>query len=299
MRKALGRGLEVLLPAAPGPAVAMASPPAPVAHAAPAAGVPTARVSDITTNPDQPRRRFEPEALAALADSIRRHGLLQPLVVRPTDGGLELIAGERRLRAARQAGLDEVPVVIRTATPPERLELALIENLQREALTALEEAEAYRLLMDVYGLTQDDIARRVGKSRPAIANALRLLALPEAVKAQLENNELTAGHARAVLSVEGDEARVAFAREITTKKLPKSEAERLAKTRRAAPAATRAARDPHWRALADELTRTLGTRVRLQPRARGGTIEIEFYSDAELERLTARLRASSVTERAF
>src|SRR5262245_17466644 len=195
MRKALGRGLEVLLPAAPVRTATTAPPPAPVANVAPATGQ-TARLSDITTNPDQPRRRFDPETLEALADSIRRHGLLQPLVVRPTEGGFELIAGERRLRAARQAGLDEVPVVIRTATPPERLELALIENLQREALTALEEAEAYRLLMDVYGLTQDDIARRVGKSRPAIANALRLLALPDVVKAQLENNELTAGHAR-------------------------------------------------------------------------------------------------------
>jgi ParB family chromosome partitioning protein len=297
MRKALGRGLEVLLPSAPVRTATTA--PSPAAQVPPAAASPTARVSDITTNPDQPRRRFDPEALEALADSIRRHGLLQPLVVRPTETGFELIAGERRLRAARQAGLDEVPVVVRTATPPERLELALIENLQREALTALEEAEAYRLLMDVYGLTQDDIARRVGKSRPAIANALRLLALPDVVKAQLENNELTAGHARAVLAVEGDEARVAFAREITAKKIPKSEAERLVKARREAPAATRATRDPHWRALADELTRTLGTRVRLQSRARGGTIEIEFYSDAELDRLTRQLRGSSVPERAF
>jgi ParB family chromosome partitioning protein len=283
MRKALGRGLAT---------------PVAVAQAAPVAAAPTARLGEITTNPDQPRRRFEPEALAALADSIRRHGLLQPLVVRRTADGFELIAGERRLRAAQQAGLDEVPIVVRTATPPERLELALIENLQREALTALEEAEAYRLLMDVYGLTQDDIARRVGKSRPAVANALRLLALPEVVKAQLENNELSAGHARAVLAVEGDEARVAFAREITTKKLPKSEAERLAKARRDAPQA-RASRDPHWRALSEELGRVLGTRVRLQPRSRGGTIEIEFYSAAELDRLTTLLRGSGVAERAF
>jgi ParB family transcriptional regulator, chromosome partitioning protein len=298
MRKALGRGLEVLLPAAPTRTVA-AAPPAPVTEAGPLASTPTARLSDITANPDQPRRRFEPEALAALADSIRRHGLLQPLVVRRTETGFELIAGERRLRAAQEAGLDEVPVVIRTATPPERLELALIENLQRESLTALEEAEAYRLLIEVYGLTQDDIARRVGKSRPAIANALRLLALPDVVKAQLENNELSAGHARAVLAVEGDEARVAFAREITTKRLPKSEAERLVKARRDAAPAARAGRDPHWRALAEELTRVLGTRVRLLPRTRGGAIEIEFYSDAELDRLTTRLRGSTAAERAF
>jgi len=176
--------------------------------------------------------------------------------------------------------------------------VALIENLQREELTALEEAEAYRLLMEVYGLTQDDIARRVGKSRPAIANALRLLALPDAVKAQLEGGELSAGHARAVLAVEGDEARVAFASEITAKKIPKSEAERLAKARRSAPSVTRG-RDPHWRALADDLTRQLGTRVRLLPRARGGTIEIEFYSDAELDRLTSRLRGSDTGAPAF
>src|SRR5262245_55731969 len=292
MRKALGRGLEVLLPAAPVRTATTAPPPAPVANVAPATGQ-TARLSDITTNPDQPRRRFDPETLEALADSIRRHGLLQPLVVRPTEGGYELIAGERRLRAARQAGLDEVPVVVRSATPPERLELALIENLQREELTPLEEAEAYRQLIEVYGLTQDDIARRVGKSRPAIANALRLLALPETVKAQLEGGELSAGHARAVLAVEGDVARVALAREIPARKLPKSEAERLARSRRAeqpgSPAPARE-RDLHWRALADDLTRGLGTRVRIVPRSKGGMIEIEFYSDGELDRLVGHLQ---------
>ena len=218
MRRALGRGLEALLPATP--AQAAAAEPAAVA---PPAAVPVGvavRVADIVANPDQPRRRFDPEGLGTLAESIRRHGLLQPLVVRRVEEGYELIAGERRLRAARQAGLDEVPVVIREADPPQRLELALIENLQREELNPLEEAEAYRQLIEVYGLTQEEIAQQVGKSRPAVANALRLLALPDTVKAQLEGGELSAGHARTVLSVEGDEARVAFAREITAKKLP-------------------------------------------------------------------------------
>jgi len=299
MRKALGRGLEVLMPPAAAQPAAASRPAGAVATPVQPVSVPTARVSDISVNPDQPRRRFEPEALNALAESIRRHGLLQPLVVRRTEHGFELIAGERRLRAARQAGLEEVPVMVRTAAPPERLELALIENLQREELTALEEAEAYRLLLEVYGLTQDDIARRVGKSRPAVANALRLLALPDAVKAQLEGGELSAGHARAVLAVEGDEARVAFASEITTKKLPKSEAERLAKARRGATSTGRPVRDPHWRALAEDLTRQLGTRVRLLPRARGGTIEIEFYSDDELDRLTTLLRGPASSPRAF
>jgi ParB family transcriptional regulator, chromosome partitioning protein len=297
MRRALGRGLEALLPATPA-RVAPAEPvPAASSMAAPAAV--SVRVADIVANPDQPRRRFDPEALAALTESIRRHGLLQPLVVRRTEQGYELIAGERRLRAARQAGLDEVPVVVREADPPERLELALIENLQREDLTPLEEAEAYRQLIDVYGLTQDEIAHRVGKSRPAVANALRLLTLPDTVKAQLEGGELSAGHARAVLSVDGNEARVAFAQEIAVQKLPKSEAERLARTRRADPGPRPRGRDPHWRGLADELTRGLGTRVRLVPRGRGGTIEIEFYSEAELDRLITHLRGRGADERAF
>ncbi len=244
MRRALGRGLEALLPGAPPQPVASGQPagPAPleVAHreASPEekpAGTPTVPIADITTNPDQPRRRFDPEALNALAESIRRHGLLQPLVVCRAEGGYQLIAGERRLRAARLAGFETVPVTIREADPPDRLELALIENLQREELTPLEEAEAYRQLIEVYGLTQEEIAQRVGKSRPAVANALRLLALPDSVKAQLEGGELSAGHARAVLSVEGDDAREAFAREIAANKLPKSEAERLARARRNGP----------------------------------------------------------------
>src|SRR5262245_43619558 len=254
MRRALGRGLEALLPSTPGQTVG--GPPA-AKSSSRVTSTPTARLTEIAPNPDQPRRRFDAEALETLAESIRRHGLLQPLVVRRTEQGFELIAGERRLRAAQLAGVDEVPVVIREAAPPERLELALIENLQREELTALEEAEAYRQLIEVYGLTQEDIARKVGKSRPAIANALRLLSLPDSVKAQLEAGELTPGHARAVLAVEGEESRVAFAREISTQKLPKSEAERLERASRTdgeqRPGSSTG--DPAWRAVGGELAR--------------------------------------------
>jgi ParB family chromosome partitioning protein len=204
------------------------------------------------------------------------------------------------LRAAVAAGLAEVPVVVREADPRERMELALIENLQREDLSPLEEATAYRHLMDEFGLTQDEIAGRVGKSRPAIANALRLLTLPEAVKAQVEAGELSAGHARAVLSVDAGE-QVDFARELVENKVPKSEAERLAASRRPKGRGQRAGRpvrgglalDPNWRAAADGLTRALGTRVRLGKRGRGGTIEIEFYSDAELDRLIGVLTRST------
>src|SRR5215470_1499187 len=192
MRKALGRGIEALFP---GPADSAVDP-------APPAGLLAVPVHEIVPNPEQPRRRFDEEALAQLADSIGRHGLLQPLVVRRIAGRYELIAGERRLRAARLAGLEEVPVVVRETRAEDRLELALIENVQRQNLTPLEEAEAYRQLIDAYGLTQEEVAGRVGKSRPAITNALRLLGLPDAVKALLENGDLTAGHARAVLSIE-------------------------------------------------------------------------------------------------
>jgi ParB family chromosome partitioning protein len=280
MRKALGKGLEALFPGTTAPA-----PP----------GRLNVPVADIVANPQQPRRHFEAEPLAALADSVKRHGLLQPLVVRRTGMSYELIAGERRLRAAIAAGLEEVPVILRDAAPGECLELALIENLQREDLSPLEEAEAYRHLIDEYGLTQEEIAQRVGKSRPAVANALRLLTLPDDVKVQLESGDLSAGHARAVLAVEGAEERVRFAQEIAVEKLSKGEAERRAASRRGH-ARTRVGRPPvgdvHLRAVAEELTRGLGTRVRVTRRMRGGAIEIEFYSDAELERLLGHLRAA-------
>lgn len=290
MRKALGKGLEALFPGAP---TEMRPPtPAPVVGETPER---TVRVDQIVPNPEQPRRHFDAEALASLTESIRRYGLLQPLVVRRVGDGYELIAGERRLRAATEAGLESVPVVLRESPAGERLELALIENVQRQDLTPLEEAEAYRHLIDQYGLTQEDIATRVGKSRPAITNALRLLALPDAVKAQLEGGELSAGHARAVLGIQGATEQAEFAREIVSQRLSKSETEKLATARRPRPVKRTAPApsvDVHLRGLADELTRALGTRVRIQRKGRGGAIEIEFYSDAELDRLADRLRST-------
>src|SRR6266705_653063 len=221
MRKSLGKGLEALLTAPP-PAAAPSEL--------------TVAIHEIVPNPEQPRRHFDDEALGQLADSIRRHGLLQPLVVRHIAGRFELIAGERRLQAAKRAGRESVPGVVREARPEARLELALIENLQRENLTPLEEAEEYSNLMDVYALTQEEIAQRVGKSRPAITNTLRLLTLPDAVKAQLEGGELSAGHARAVLALEDEREQVDFAREVVTRKLSKSATEGLAAARSKRPA---------------------------------------------------------------
>lgn len=307
MRKALGRGLEALLPGAPAARPAAAPAPAPAAAPLPPAAPRTVPLDAVVPNPEQPRTHFDAEALNALAESIRQHGILQPLVVRPLgadDDAYELIAGERRLRAARLAGLSHVPVVFRDADLARtRLELALIENVQREQLSPLEEAEAYRQLIDVHGLTQDEVATQVGRSRPAVANALRLLTLPEAVKLQLATGQISAGHARAVLAVPGTDAQEAFAREIVAEKLPKSEAERRAAARRGASPAARGGRpatriDPNWRALADELTRGLGTRVKLVPRGKGGVLEIEFYSLDELDGLVARLRSAAGSRQA-
>src|SRR2546426_9343422 len=278
MRKSLGKGLEALL-TAPAPAAAPSEL--------------TVAIHEIVPNPEQPRRHFADEPPSLLPAATGRHGLLRPLVVRHIAGRYGLIAGERRLRAATRAGLARVPVIVREARAEDRLELALIENVQRENLTALEEAEAYRQLLDQHGLTQDELAERVGKSRPAITNTLRLLGLPDAVKAQLESGELTAGHARAVLAIEGVTEQVSFAREIVTRRLTKSAAEDLAATRRQRPGRRPVGGPPtdlHLRELAEELTRGLGTRVRITRRARGGSIEIEFYSDAELDGLVDRLR---------
>jgi ParB family chromosome partitioning protein len=294
MRKALGRGIDALLPSATAPR------PAPPSAPATTAGPLLVPIDAVVPNPEQPRRHFDAEALNALADSMRAHGILQPLVVRPLDDATyELIAGERRLRAARLAGRSEVPVVFRDADLARtRLELALIENVQRADLSPLEEAEAYRQLIDVHGLTQDEVASQVGRSRPAIANALRLLALPEAVKDQLVAGALTAGHARAVLAVGGGApAQIAFAQEIVARKLPKREAEQLAAARKKRTPTTAPAADANWRSLADELTRGLGTRVKLVPRGRGGVLQIEFYSLDELDGLVARLRVAAEPRR--
>lgn len=298
MRKPLGRGLDALIPGRG------AAPPVVVAKAAsepPPSGRLLVPIDEIVPNPDQPRQDFDPTALDELTTSIAQHGILQPLVVRRTGSGLELIAGERRLRAARRAGLAEVPVVVSDTTERERLELALIENVQRADLSPLEEAEAYRRLADDQGLTQEQIAEQVGKSRSTVANAIRLLGLPDTVKDLLRQGALTAGHARAVLAVEGAGAQVAFARELVAGGTSKAEAERqvAAKRPRAGRKPPKLTIDIHLRALAEELTRGLGTRVRITRRPKGGSIEIEFYSDGELDRLAEQLRTASATRGAL
>jgi len=287
MRKALGRGLDALIPGASRQTV---SPPSPAADTA--GGERRVAIDDIRPNPRQPRANFDATALAELAASIRAKGVLQPLLVRPSSqGGYELIAGERRLRAAESAGLETVPVVVRESSDDESLEIALIENIQRDDLSPLEEAAAYQRLIEEFGHTQDEIAERVGKSRPAIANAIRLLRLPESVRREITRGRLTAGHARTLLSLDNADAQLRAARQILARQMSVRDAETTIARRK--DGGRQPARDPHRQALERELALALGTRVRIRPRGRGGRIEIEYYSNEELQGLSDRLRRTS------
>lgn len=285
MRKALGRGIEALIPGA-GKAPTVPD----IASLEAPSQVPDQLVAldKIRPNPRQPRMEFAEDALSELSASIRVQGVIQPLLVRKMSGGdYELVAGERRLRAAERAGLTHVPVYVRDLSDGESLELALVENLQRDDLSALEEAAAYQRLMTEFGLTQEEVAERVGKSRPAVANALRLLRLPEAIKRDLARGKLTAGHARVLLSIEDEDAQVRAAKQIHARQLSVRDAEQLASARKSTPRP--APRDPNRAALERDLSAALGTRVRITPKGRGGRIEIEFYSPEELEGLVDRI----------
>ncbi len=273
-KKGLGKGLSALIP-----------------------GIDTTRdssnlqveVDRISPNPLQPRRSFDEAKIEELAVSVREQGIIQPLVVRRVGEGYELIAGERRLRAAMKAGLKEVPVVVKEASDSETLQMALIENLQREDLNPIEEATAYQRLQEEFELSQEEIARKVGKSRPAVANSMRLLLLPKEVQQEVAEGKLLAGQARALLGLENETLILAAAREVIAKGLSTRETERMAgrfkssrKRRRAAPIA-----DPDLRSLVERLQRSLGTKVRLLHRASSGRgkVEVEYYSLADLERI--------------
>jgi ParB family chromosome partitioning protein len=243
-------------------------------------------VDRIVPNPAQPRQSIGDDGIAELASSIRRHGVIQPVLVRTLPHGFELIAGERRWRAARLAGLERIPAIIRESTDAESFELALIENLQRQDLSPLEEAGAYSRLIEEFGLTQDQLAARIGKSRSMVANLIRLLGLPDEVKHHIDSGALTMGHARAILGAPTAARQVALARETVSRGLSVRDVERLAvqSDRSRRPART-VETDVHVGSLQDELCRLLGTRVRLISRGRGGTIEITYHSPEELERL--------------
>ncbi|MFQ8758906.1 MAG: ParB/RepB/Spo0J family partition protein [Intestinimonas sp.] len=245
----------------------------------------------------QPRKRFDEETLADLADSIRTHGIIQPLTVRRLSSGYyQIIAGERRWRAAKLAGLSEVPAVIIEADDRKVMELGLIENLQREDLNPMEEAMGYRTLMEEYGLTQEETAQRVGKSRPAVANALRLIALPDAIRHLVEEGQLSAGHARALLSISSSTLQKKLAQKIIAEGLSVRQTEALAKrfAREEAQEETAYAAPPdpmklYRDAAAKDLTTRWGRKVSITMGPKKGKLEFEFYNDEDLTELLDRL----------
>ena len=251
--------------------------------------VTTLPLQKIEPNPKQPRRTFDPEALQSLADSIAEHGVVQPLAVRDAGNGYyQIIAGERRWRAARLAGLTELPVVVLDADDQTVMELALIENLQRQDLNPMEEAEGYRVLMEDYGLPQEQAAARVGKSRPAVANALRLLALPDEVRAMVEEGTLSAGHARAVLTLSSHRLQKAAAQKIIALRLSVRQAEAMCKRMAAEekPKKVKPALTVDYVGECEKaLTKQLGRKVRIVSGKRKGRFELEFYGQDDLQRL--------------
>ena len=289
-RKALGRGLEALIPrrtesTVAGPSVAAAA-------AIPMAE-PTQRevaIERIRKNRMQPRRHFDEEKLQELAESIRENGMLQPVLVRVVDGGYELVAGERRLRAAKLAGRDSVPVVVRESVDErEALKLALLENVQREDLNPIDEALGYQRLLEEFGMSQQALAERLGKSRSAIANAVRLLSLPPELQTKIEAGELSAGHARALLAAGSLEEQIEVAQLVRDRGLNVREAEHLAQSRR--PVGTRPVprpANPALEQLQKRMEARFGTRVRIRARkvdGSAGRIEIDYFTLAEMERI--------------
>ncbi|MEX0804546.1 MAG: ParB/RepB/Spo0J family partition protein [Candidatus Binatia bacterium] len=275
----LGKGLSALIPVTPEPVreVTRENPKSEV------------EIDKIIPSPFQPRRTFDDAKLQELAMSIRNQGIIQPLVVRPKGERFELIAGERRWRAAMKAGLSKVPVVVREASDHDALQLALIENLQREDLNPIEEANGYRRLQEEFQWSQEEMAEKVGKSRPAVANAMRLLSLPAEVQQEIASGNLPAGQARALLGLQSESTILTAYREVIAKALSTRETEKLVRNLKLGRRRRRESpnMDPDLRSLVEDLQRTLGTKVRLLPKARTnkGKIEIEYYTLPDLERI--------------
>lgn len=251
----------------------------------------TVSINEIEPNRNQPRKVFDETALQELADSIREHGLLQPLLVRPIpEGGYQIVAGERRWRASRMAGLTSVPVIIREFDDQKTMELALIENLQRENLNAMEEAAGYQELMETYGMTQAEVAKSVGKSRSAVANTLRLLNLPDPVIAYVSEGSLSAGHARAILALEDEELMLATAEKAVKQGMNVREIEKLVKKQGSNPRTPKVAvRDSFYDEMEIALREELNRKIKITGNDKGGTLEITFYNREELADIASKL----------
>jgi len=272
--RGLGKGLGALIPSSDG-----------------SGGLLDLELDRISPNPRQPRASIEEGALAELADSIRRHGVLEPIIVTRSGNGYTLVAGERRWRAARLAGLRKIPAVVKDASPQELLELALVENIQRQDLSPLEEAAAYRQLLEEHGLTQEEVARRVGKSRSAVANSLRLLNLPPEAKVALEEGRITEGHARTLLSLSTTGEQLALLASLLASGATVREAEEAARRRSSTRKPRGSAHSAELSEIESRLRELLGTRVELHHGRKGGRLVIHFYSDEELEGILRHISA--------
>jgi ParB family chromosome partitioning protein len=288
-RGALGRGLDALMGDLP-------------AYSSAGAGLIEILLDEIDVSGEQPRRRFVDETIEELAQSIASHGVLQPILVEPVGSRYRIIAGERRFRAARRAGLPRIPAQVRTSTDDERLTLALIENIQREDLTPMEEAQAYRRLLDVSGISQEDLAARVGKHRSTIANSLRLLGLPVEVQDALTDGTISAGHARALLMIPDPNERQRLFARIAQYSVREAEAyaarvrdrvEKYNPDRNTSGNQPRRSADPHLQNLEQQLIDTLGTKVTVTGSARRGKIEISFFNSEDLDRIGQFLLGSA------
>ena len=254
----------------------------------------TLKISEIEPNRSQPRKEFDEKALSELAESISKHGLLQPLLVRPLPlGGYQIVAGERRYRACRMAGITEVPVIIRELGDTETMEIALIENLQREDLTPIEEALGYQVLIDEHGFSQEEVAQSVGKSRPAIANSLRLLKLPQSILDLVSDGKISAGHARALLTLEDEKLMQELAEEIIKKDLSVRQVEKICKQKPKPEKEEVPEKKPSFYSMVElALNESLGRKIKVSKNKgkQGGILQIEFYSDEELTEISNKLK---------
>jgi len=280
-KQALGRGLDALIP----DIESIADPQKDYFHC---------DINLIHPNRYQPRLQFPQDEMDELCRSIKEKGIIQPLLVRKDSSGYELIAGERRLRGAKKAGLNQVPVVIRNASDSDILEMSIVENIQRENLNPLEEAEAYYQLINKFNLTQDEAAGRVGKSRSAVANLLRLRQLPEQIKASIKDGTLSMGHARALLGTETSARQIEAWRAVVSKEMSVRETEnlikRLSRKTDKPKASAMSSEEIYLSDLEDKLSRHFGTKVRIIKRGKKGRVEVEFYSDQDLDRLIGLLK---------
>jgi len=245
-------------------------------------------VNQIRPNPYQPRKEFEPEALKELTDSVKEHGIIQPLIVRKSIKGYELVAGERRLRAAKEAGLAKVPVVVKAYTDQQIMEIALIENLQRENLNPIEEAEGYQKLLDYCSYTQEELSKKIGKSRPHVTNLLRLLQLPVKIREYVSQNKLSMGHARALIPVQNEDVQLQLANDVVAKELSVRQLEEMVKqlnVSRETKKKKSVKKEPIFVQFEERLRTRFGTSVQINKGTKKGKIEIEFYSNDDLERI--------------